>query len=285
MSEFLDQQTFEMTDATHASEFTNLSKTCILHALSILSADDGSSSQVNKFCNEIFRAVQRQVPTKTRRRGSIRQAAEVETQLIDDIDPQIVERYIKREISSMQFLVEIERVLFRYVPDNFDHNAMFSVCWKVYRERQRPDSKAAEFSMHHPPEHDDCMYLLWLIFNAIISPEAEAMMIPVKCLDVIMERLFDLCGHECSSEELVYSTMGERLDYPSYLKAVANYSAKFKLKSSLTCEVSYSESDLLIQMSSYPPPPPPPVTSSLCNAHYILYIAVPYIYRPPLNFV
>ena len=54
-----------------------------------------------------------------------------------------------------------------------------------------------------------------------------------------MRRVFDLCGHECSRGELVYNTKSKMLEYPEYLKAIANYNEKFDLKKTLTCEVSY----------------------------------------------
>ena len=217
-------------------QLTNLSKSCLLHALVVIVDDDQPSSldRIKKFCEDLLLQVQRNGAPK--RRPSLKQDMDVETQ--PTFDPAAIKSFLKGEATAKQFQEVLEREMVQRINGDFDYNAMFSICWKVYRERQRPDSKAEVFSKQHPPEKDDCMYYLWLIFNAVISPEEKAMVMPVKCLDVIMTRLFELCGHECSSEELVYSTAHENLDYPGYLKAIANYCEKFSLKSSLTCEVS-----------------------------------------------
>ena len=237
-----------MTDADCAKpcELTNLSKSCLLHALDaiLLADDDHDSSSLNRvdtFCKELFLLVQGNGTRKRRTSSLKRGMQDVETE--PAIDPEVIESFLKREISAKQFQEVIEKELFQHTDGDFDHDGMFSVCWKVYRERQHPDSKADVFSKQHPPEEDDCMCCLWLIFNSMISPEEKAMVMPVKCLDVITKRLCELCGHECSSEELVDSTAYKNLDYPDYLKAIAKYCERFKLKSSLTCEVSsYSPS-------------------------------------------
>lgn len=52
-----------------------------------------------------------------------------------------------------------------------------------------------------------------------------------------MKRMFELCSHECSRDELVYTSSSKKLEYPEYLKAIANYNEKFNLKKALTCEV------------------------------------------------
>ena len=244
-----------MTDhnsATCELSLTNLSRSCILHALDVLVDDDKPSSldRIKKFCKELLLLVQRTSTQKAKQRtGSLKQGTlDVETE--PAIDPEVIKRFLKRELRAKQFQEVLERELLQHTDGDFDHNAMFSLCWKVYRERQHPEGKAEVFSKQHPPEEDDCMCCLWLVFNAMISPEEKAMVMPVKCLDVIMTRLFELCGHECSSDELI-STAYEDLDYPSYLNAITNYCERFSLTSRLTREVrSHSQSYIQYVMTS-----------------------------------
>ena len=204
-------------------KLTTLSETCILHSLHVLSSQnesDMATEQLKPFYKEIEAAVYQSntdlertkttyaIPTVCLTEGA-RKAKDT------------IAQHINKHISS-----------------KFDYNRLFRACWKVYRMEKRPDTTVTEFSRWHPVDSDDCMYHLWLIFNAILLPDSDEMKINVKYLDEIMKRLFDLCGHECSRQDLVYSTTTEKLEYPDYLKAIANYTVKFGLKSALTCEVS-----------------------------------------------
>ena len=222
-------------------ELTNLTKTCILHALHILMKRDNSRwEQIQKFCRELNETVTCsnagkaiiKADKKSHFYASVPGVSHEEPLQID------TDEFYKGLLTAKDILLLIEQKLVQHIDSaDFDHNSLFRVCWKVYRVEKRPDSVVTEFSSQHP-ESDDCMYYLWLVFNAIISPEADEMRIPVRCLDEVMRRVFDLCGHECSRDELVYSTTNEMLEYPEYLKAIANYNVKFDLKKTLTCEVS-----------------------------------------------
>lgn len=226
------------------SELTNLSKSCILHSLHLLSPasgqDDSLSSaasvaRINKFCKELYEAAQRKIEGKKRRSSTTKTLPERVTENLLDSDS--LRSFHEGRLSADQLCEEIERNLSGCITDDFDHESLFRVCWKVYREKKRPDKEVIEFSRQHPVETDSCMYHLWLIFNAILPSMTKEMTTSVRCLDMIMKRLLDLCGHECSSQELVYGTTSEKLDYLGFLKAIANYIERFNLKSSLTCEV------------------------------------------------
>ena len=221
-------------------ELTHLSKMCILHSLHALSPQDSeaesvSNDRVDRFCRELHEVVSHSGKYNSKKKRQIQ--TDRENPL--DISSSSIEDFYEGKLSVEQFSLQIEQKLSEHVMEDFDHDALFRVCWKVYRERKRPDKMVTEFSRQQPAESDDRMYHLWLIFNAVLSPEgSKVMTISVKCLDVIMMRLFYLCGHECSSQELTYSSESAALEYPEYLKAIANYNEKFNLKSSLTCEVS-----------------------------------------------
>ena len=241
-----------MEDHSSKFELTHLSKMCILHSLNALSPQDSegetvSNDRVDKFCRELHEVVSHSGKYNSKKRRPSAQI-QIDRENPLDISSSSIEDFYEGKLSVEQFSLQIEQKLSEHVMEDFDHDALFRVCWKVYRERMRPDKRVTEFSCRHPAVSDDCMYYLWLIFNAVLSPEgSKVMTISVKCLDVIMTRLFYLCGHECSSQELAYSAKSEALEYPEYLKAIANYNEKFNLKSSLTCEVSLQP--LVIEMS------------------------------------
>ena len=210
-------------------ELTNLSKVCIIHALHAFSKQDGSD-KIKTFCSELITAVSGKV--KDKRRFTIPQQMVNLEGHIDD--------FYNKKLSAKELVVHIGKILNECLKQDFNHESLFRLCWKIYRTEKRPDNAVREFSNAHPAEHDDCMYYLWLIFNSILSPESDEIRIRVECLNEVLKRLFDLCGHaiDWPKEELEYKSTSEMLDYPKYLKAIANYNVKFDLKSALTCEVS-----------------------------------------------
>ena len=221
-------------------ELTNLTKSCILHPLNImLKRDKPHWEQLQKFCSELYSKVSQ---VKIDKRSQQMPAAG--DSLKDSLQIS-VDEFEKGSLTTMDISLEIERKLVESLSikeghDDFDYDSLFRVCWKAYRVEKRPDTIVTEFSSQHPDRDDDCMYHLWLVFNAILSSsESDEIRIPVKCVDKVMRRMFDLCGHECSRGELVYNTKSKMLEYPEYLKAIANYNEKFDLKKTLTCEVSY----------------------------------------------
>ena len=229
-----------MEDRKPHRELTALSRACILHALCVLTEDPCSelANSIRKLYKELYVAVTNndQLNSK-KRRSSIQMLSTNIAENTLGIDVSFVDDYKEGIPDAKDLCQQIEQKLNGCMTGDFYHDSLFRACWKVYRERKRPDKIVTEFSGQHPPESDDSMYLLWLIFNAVLPPESDDMKLPVDCLDVIMKRLFDLCGHECSSEELV-TTSCKMLEYPGYLMAIATYSEKFNLKTSLTCEVS-----------------------------------------------
>ena len=218
-------------------ELTNLTKSCILHSLHILlKRDKPHWEQIQKFFRELYERVMSNSKDKRSLFYASVPGVSLEEPLQIDAD-----KFEKGLLTVKDIFPKIEQELvecIRLTSDgDFDQDSLFRVCWKAYRVEKRPDSVVTEFSSQHP-ESEDCMYYLWLVFNAILLPESDDIRIPVRCLDEVMRRVFDLCGHECSRDELVYNTSSEMLEYPQYLKAIANYNVKFDLKKTLTCEVN-----------------------------------------------
>ena len=230
-----------VTDSKHC-ELTNLTKSCILHSLHVLLKQDRqprSPDKVQKFCRDLCERVL-QSNSKDKRSLFFASVPGVSLEEPLQIDANEFEKGLltAKDIFPKfeQKLVECIQLSGEPVSD-FDHDAIFKICWKVYRIEARPDNVVTKFSSEYPAS-DDCMYYLWLIFNAILSPgDSFDAKIPVRCLDGVMRRVFDLCSHECSRDELVYNSSSEMLEYPEYLKAIANYNAKFDLKKTLTTEV------------------------------------------------
>ena len=233
----------EVPQSDSKCELTNLTKSCILHSLNILlKRDKPHWDHFQKFYKELYETAtysNSKVSVKTDKRSQMPASPvpgsrdSLKESLQIDAD-----EFEKGLLTAMDIFLNIEHKLVKNIKgDDFDYDSLFRVCWKAYRVEKRPDNIVTEFSSQHP-ESDDCMYSLWLVFNAILSPESDAIRIPVKCLDKVMRRVFDLCGHECSRGELVYYTSSKMLEYPEYLKAIANYNVKFDLKKTLTCEVN-----------------------------------------------
>ena len=206
-------------------ELTDLAKTCILHSLSVLKGEDESSSieHINKFCKALYHAVRHQ---------KIKHSSKSL-----DVDPQSVIKFSTGEICSEDFLTEIERAINKSAVDNFDHESYFKVCWEAYHQQKMPERIVVEFSSRPLRES---MYHLWLVFNAIIPPKSSKMMMPAKNLDVIMKRVYDMCRHKSTRDELGYdtTTSNSDLDFPEVLEVIARYQAKFDLNQGLTIEVS-----------------------------------------------
>ena len=232
----------EVVTDNNRCELTNLTKSCILHSLHVLMKQRDKPhnlNQIQKFCRELCERVMCNSKDKSLSLffASVPGVSLKEPLQID------ADEFEKGLLTVKDILPKIEQKLVEYIQlnsesaGNFDHDALFRICWKVYRVEARPDNVVTKFSSEHPAS-DDYMYYLWLIFNAILSPDSYEVRIPVRCLDEVMRRVFDLCSHECSRDELVYNSSSEMLEYPEYLKAIANYNAKFDLKRTLTSEVS-----------------------------------------------
>ena len=239
----------EVSQSDSKCELTNLTKSCILHSLNILlKRDKPHWEQLQRFCRELYeisirhwdgkvsvkRSQMSTFPAGTTpgSRDSFMESLQIDA-----------DEFEKGLLTAMDIFLKLEPKLVKSIKGgDFDYDSLFRVCWKAYRVEKRPDNIVTEFSSQHP-ESDDCMYYLWLVFNAILSPDSYAeVRIPVSCLDEVMKRVFDLCSHECSSGELAYNTSSEMLEYPEYLKAIANYNEKFDLKKTLTCEVNIQNS-------------------------------------------
>ena len=220
-------------------KLTNLTKSCILSSLHVvINREKPQGAQVQNLCRELYGTCT--LPAPNGGKGEKRRTSVPGTSLLVSLLFN-VDELEKGRLTAKDILPKIEQTLVEFVASGggIEHDALFRVCWKTYKVQKRPDRVVTEFSSQHP-EPDDCMYNLWLIFNALLSPEStdvDEMRIPVKCVDEVMRRVFDLCGHECSRDELAYNTSNQMLKYPEYLKAIANYSEKFGLKKTLTCEV------------------------------------------------
>ena len=210
-------------------ELTDLSRTCILHTLSVLRGQDESESieSVNKFCKRLYQAVQYK---RSKDSGG------VDSEKSLDVDSRSVKSYCDgRGGSAEKLLFKIELELSECAVDDFVEESLFKACWEVYHEHKQPwpEQIVVEFSSHCLRES---VYNLWLVFNAIVPSESGKLTTPANNLDVLMKRMYDLCGHACSREELGYGSTVE-IDFLGYVKIVARYQRKFNLNPKLTSEV------------------------------------------------
>ena len=211
-------------------ELTDLSRTCILQTLSVLRGQDESESieSVNKFCKRLYQAVQYK-----RLKDSL-QAGGVDSKKSLDVDSRSVKSYCSGG-SAEKLLFKIELKLNECAVDDFEEESLFKACWEVYHEHKQPwpEQIVVEFSSHH---HRESVYNLWLVFNAIVPSESGKLATPANTLDVLMKRMYDLCGHACSRDELGYGSTVE-IDFLGYVKIVTRYQRKFNLNPKLTSEV------------------------------------------------
>ena len=210
-------------------ELTDLSRNCILQALEVLPKSASTADvlsdldKLKRFCQEISEIVKSKSCAYRKR---VAQQGISEKDILTD--SRIIDRFYNGGISANDFLLQVEEKLNETLTEDFDHEALFRACWKVYCAERKP-LLSQRFC-------DDSVYHLWLIFNAILPPESDNMMlIPVKSLNVIMKRMLNLCVHEPISYD--YSGNKVALDFQEYLQAMANYIEPFKLQPSLIHEV------------------------------------------------
>ena len=207
-------------------ELTNLSRNCILHALEVLpkitSTPNALSDleKINQFCREISATV-----NSKKKKAAYRTITEEDAL----VEPKVINQFYKGEMSPNDFLLQIETRLDEILNEDFDHDALFRTCWQVYCTEKTP---RIAFSQHFS---DDSIYHLWLIFNAVLPPESDMMLIPVKSLNVIMKRMLNLCAHEPIS--YYYSGKKVALEYQEYLQAIADSVEPLKLQPLLIHEV------------------------------------------------
>ena len=142
-----------------------------------------------------------------------------------------VNQFYEGALSVNDFSLLIER---RLVEESnhgdFDADALHRACWSVYHLEKRSEISFPRWFS------DECMYRLWLIFNAVLEPKPDTMM-PMKSVNEILKRLVELCGYTWNPN--YEYTEKEMLDYPQYLEAITKYFERFELDTSLTCEVSF----------------------------------------------
>lgn len=219
-------------------ELTNTSKHCILHAVQALQPQHGipsatptsSSHKIDGFCSQLLKVIRSR--SKRKRKP---------TQLIASEDPLIsslkVNQFYDGTMSVNDFSLLVERrVLEESNNGGFDPSSLHRVCWDVYHLEKRVEISFPQWLS------EECIYLLWLIFNTVLEPKSDTLM-TVKSVNEIMKRLVELCGYTWNPK-YKYSAK-EMLEYPEYLEAITRYFEEFRLDSSLICEVSITNDDVI----------------------------------------
>ena len=215
-------------------ELTNLSRNCILHALEVLPKSAGTADvscdldKIKKFYQEISEIIVK-IKSNVQNKKKVVQhgiSDKVGATLVDSLD---FDHFYKGGINSSDFLLQVEEKFNETFTEDFDHEALFKACWRVYcAERKQQLSLSQHFS-------NESLYHLWLIFNAVLPPESDTMFIPVKSLHVIIKRMLDLCAHEPISFN--YHGSKVELDYQDYFQAIVGCADPLKLHPSLINEV------------------------------------------------
>ena len=211
-------------------ELTTLSRNCILHALQVLSKQGNVHTvsgldKIKEFCSECLEAVSGRASNK--RKPSVQLT--VSEELI--VEPNVISQFYEGKLTAKKFFLQIEKKIYEVWKEDFDQDILYRVCWKVYCTEKRPRDNLSKWFT------DDCMYRLWLVFNAVLPPKSDGTFkASVKSLNEIWKRMLELCGHEHPNCE--YNSIKVALEYLEYLQATANYIERFELNPSLVYEVS-----------------------------------------------
>ena len=212
-------------------ELTSLSRNCILHALEVLLKSASTTSalsdldKIKQFCQDISEILNKK--SNVYKKKAAQQGISDKDMFTDS---RAFDRFYSGGLSSNDVLLQVEEKLNEKLTEDFDQEALFRTCWRVYSAERKPQPSLSQRFC------DDSVYHLWLIFNTVLPPESDTMLIPVKSLNFIMKRMLDLCVHEPISYG-DYSGKKVALDYQEYLQALANGTEPFKLQPSLIHEV------------------------------------------------
>ena len=221
-------------------ELTNLSRNCILHALEALPKAASTANilsdldKIRHFCQDISEIVHSK--SNMYKKKSVQRGIPEMEEL--PIESKVVDQFYNGVTSANDFLMQIEEKLNETLTGNFDHNALFRACWQVYCAERNP-----HFTLSQCFCDESVYYHLWLVFNAVLPPESDLLLIPVKSLSVVMKRMLDLCAHEPISYD--YSGKKVALNYQEYLQAIVTYTEPLKLQPLLIQEVRLQSRNLM----------------------------------------
>lgn len=223
---------------------TNTSKHCILHTIQELLPQQGlhtvlpksGSHKIDAFCARLMDVVSEGAEGgKGKRKPS--QSVIPEDPLINTLE---LNQFYEGVLSVSDFSLLIEqRLIEKSNSGDFDVEALHRVCWDMYHLEKRAEISFPRWFS------DKCMYHLWLIFNTVLEPKPDTLM-SRKSVNEILKRLVELCGYTWNPN-YEYAEQ-EMLEYPQYLLAITKYFEKFRLDTSLTCEVRYLDTRCKIML-------------------------------------
>ena len=209
-------------------QLTNISRHCLLHTVHVLRPQHNlsivlpksGSHKIESFCMELLEAVL----VKPSQKKAI--ALLPEEPLIPSIE---VHRFCEGATGMTDFALVIEEKFLSVSKGNINLDAFHRCCWKYYEmERKSEISFPKWFSR-------ECTYRLWLIYNCVLDCDLDTAL-PLRTANEVMKRIVELCGYTWN-QSYMYQYK-EKMTYPEYLQAITTYFEKFKLETSLTCEVS-----------------------------------------------
>lgn len=212
---------------------TNTSKHCILHTVQVLLPEQGmhtvlprsGSHKIDKFCTQLSEVISGGAEGLKKKRKNT-QSMIPEEPLVNTLE---VNQFFEGVLSVNDFSLLIEKRLIEESNNgDFDIDALHRVCWNAYHQEKWSEISFPRWFSN------ECMYRLWLIFNTVLDPKPDTMMV-MKSVNEILKRLVELCGYTWNPN--YEYTEKEMLEYPQYLEAITKYFEKFGLDTSLTCEV------------------------------------------------
>lgn len=146
-----------------------------------------------------------------------------------------VHRFCEGATDSKDFMLIIEREFLNLSKGDINLDIFHRTCWKYYEMECKNEISFPKWFSR------ECTYRLWLIYNCVLDCEITTTL-SHRTVNEVVKRIIELCGFTWNPS---YSyQFSDKMSYPEYLLAITTYFEKFKLESSLTCEVSVCGCDL-----------------------------------------
>ena len=187
-------------------QVTNALAPGILHQTSLV-------AKVTTFCGELAGAAN---PKLKKKQGA-------DTPLVHSLD---VSKFVEGAITPSDFCKLLEEALLREEDGKLDNAALQGICFKYYSSEKKGEITFPKWFT------STCTFRLWMVFCVLV--EDDFLTISMDSFKDVLKRLLELSGINWTDEPQRFN---EKFDFPMFLETITECFEKFKLDTSLTCEV------------------------------------------------
>lgn len=200
----------------------NITKHCMRHVTNALAPGILNQTylvaKVTTFCGELAAAANP--------KGKSKRNSSAETPFVQSVD---ISRFVEGAIAPLDFCNLLEQAMLRDEDGKIDNAAVQGICYKYYNNEKKGDITYPKWFS------PTCTYRLWMVFCVLV--EDDFLTITKESIVDVLKRLLELSGYNWTDEPEDVLGENERFDFPQFLDTITLCFEKFKLESSLTCEV------------------------------------------------